>query len=314
MRTLKSVDNLADEVFRIVLAAGFFDGMHLGHRDILTHAAECARATGSETWVLTFEPHPLNIIAPQRKPGLLTSLDLRLEFIGNSGVDGCLLLPFTKQLSELTPVQFVHEILGGWMNSEKKCTVVSGNNWRFGKERSGKLSDIETLSGGAIKVSEVPTVVFEGSRISSSRIRAEIQSGNLEKATAMLGHPHLIRERTISGAGMGTKLGFATANIMPRAEVMPPPRAIYEVAVSRLCHKGDGWMKGVANYGFRPTFPDACPEFALLEVHILDFKGNLHGEVLDVVFVRKIRDEMKFESKGDLVRQMKADVESVRTR
>ena len=312
MKVVKSSEGLADEVPSIALAAGFFDGVHLGHRDILSVTLKRARATGGEAWALTFEPHPLAIIAPERRPKLLTTLDLRLELLAAAGLDGCMLLPFTMETAALTPASFVQKFLGGWMQRGKTCAVVSGDNWRFGSKRAGALADIETLSGGDISVIEVPIVVHADSRISSSRIREAISAGELQDAAAMLGRPHMIRERTAIGTGEGAKLGFATANITPRAEVMPPTGGVYEVAVSRLSHKEEGWMKGVANYGFRPTFPNARPDVALLEVHILGFRGDLHGEVLDVAFVRKLRDEVKFETRGELIRQMKADVQAVK--
>ena len=312
MKLVKTSEGLAEDVPSIALAAGFFDGVHLGHRGILSATLDRARAIGGEAWALTFEPHPLAIIAPERRPKLLTSLDLRLELLSAAGLDGCMLLPFTTETAALTPAQFVQKLLGGWMERGRTCTVASGDNWRFGGNRAGKLADIETLSGGDISVLEVPIVMYGGSRVSSSRIREAICAGKLQDAAAMLGRPHMIRERTAIGTGEGAKLGFATANITPRAEVMPPVGGVYEVAVSRLSHKEDGWMKGVANYGFRPTFPNARPDVALLEVHILDFRGDLHGEALDVVFIRKLRDEVKFKTRGELIRQMKADVQAVR--
>ena len=313
MRVAKTPEGLSDEVPAIAIAAGFFDGVHLGHRQILGCTCECAHADGREAWALTFEPHPLSILAPTRKPKLLTTLEIRLELLAAAGLDGCLVMPFTAEMAALPPLVFVRQVFSGWFGRGHRCTVVSGDNWRFGRNRSGKLEDVEFLSGGSISVVESPMAMYKGERVSSSRIREAVESGRLDDASAMLGRPHMVRGRTVTGRGAGTRMGVATANIVPNAEVMPP-LGIYEVAVFRLGHKENGWMKGVASYGFRPTFPDARPDTALLEVHLLDFSGDIHGEVLDVRFVRRLRDEIKFDSPRDLVRQMKLDIEAVRSR
>ena len=311
MKNLDTPTGLPDEAPDIVLAAGFFDGVHIGHRKILAATLDCAHARGAKAWVLTFEPHPLAVIAPARRPPLLTRLDLRLELLAGCGVDGCLLMPFTKELASLSPSDFVTTIFGGWMNPGRCCTVVSGDNWRFGHDRAGDLSKIDILSKGAIAIRHAPMVEHEGHRVSSSFIREAITRGDLIRANAMLGRPHVIRERTVFGRGLGTKLGFATANILPQAEVLPPV-GVYEVEAYRRSHKPGTWMKGVANLGYSPTVTDAHLKTPQLEVHLLDFSEDLHGEELDVRFLRRLRDEIKFDSLDALVHQMALDVEAVR--
>ena len=311
MKILSSPKALSLEAPDIALAAGFFDGVHIGHQKILQKTLEYAHEHGAQAWALTFEPHPLAVIAPEHKPPLLTRMETRLELLAESGIDGCLLMPFTKELALLSAHDFVKTVFGGWMQPERSCTVVSGDNWRFGHNRGGALADLTTFSNGAIQVLNSPMVVHDGARVSSSRIRMAILSGDLKNAAAMLGRPHTIRDTTTAGRGAGAKMGMATANVIPVDDVLPPI-GIYEVAVSLRSHVDREWRKGVASLGFRPTFPEARPEKPELEVHILDFSGDLHGCELDVRFLRRLRDEIKFDTVEALVEQMKRDVESVR--
>lgn len=313
MKILESPDGLSDEVPTIVLATGFFDGVHLGHRRILDSTLHYAHELGAQAWVLTFNPHPLAVVAPARKPPLLTRLDLRLELLAESHVDGCLLMPFTTDFASLSPEQFVSTIFSGWMKPGHRCTVVSGDNWRFGQDRAGSLATISSISRGAIDVRQAPMVEYEGQRVSSSIIRAAIKNGDLLDANEMLGRPHMIRERTCTGRGIGSKLGFATANFRPEAEVLPPV-GVYEVEACVRSHKPSLWMRGVANLGFRPTFIDSDLHAPELEVHILDFSGDLHDEELDVRFIRRLRDELKFNTLDALIQQIKQDVLAVRSR
>ncbi len=313
MKIVETPIGLPEEVPNIVLAAGFFDGVHLGHRQILSSTLACARENGAKAWVLTFDPHPLAVIAPERKPPLLTRLELRLKILAELGVDGCLLMPFTKELASLSPEQFISMVFSGWMKPDHSCTVVSGDNWRFGRDRAGSLAAITSISQGKIKILQTPMVEHEGRRISSSIIRATIKNGELVEAAAMLGRAHLIRERTLYGRGVGTKLGFATANFRPEAEVLPPV-GVYEVEACIRSHSPTVWLRGVANLGYRPTFTDSdllVPEF---EVHILDFEGDLHGEEIDVRFIRRLRDELKFDTVDALVQQIKLDILAVRSK
>jgi riboflavin kinase/FMN adenylyltransferase len=313
MKTLDSPSALAERAPGIAVAAGFFDGVHLGHQAILAETRARARAEGSQAWVLTFEPHPLAVLAPARCPPLLTRLDLRLERLAETGVDGCLLLPFTPALAALAAPDFVRHVFGGWMDAARRCTVVSGENWRFGRGKAGGLAAIAAISGGRIQTVQAPMVSLAGERVCSSAIRQAILNGDLPKATAMLGRPYAIRETTVAGRGVGGKLGFATANMRPAAEVLPPV-GVYAVAASRRGHPEQGWMKGVANLGFCPTFEDAALIAPILEVHILDFAGDLHGETLDVRFVSRLRDEIHFDSPEALARQIRLDVEAARSR
>ncbi len=312
MRRVDTPETLAVDVPDIVIAAGFFDGVHLGHRRILSTTCAAARARGAEAWVLTFDPHPLAVVAPSRKPPLLTRLELRLERLAETGMDGCLLLPFTPGLAALSAAAFVDHVFGGWMSPGRHCTVVSGGNWRFGQDRAGDLRMLTTATAGAIATIEVPLEALNGHRVSSSFIREAIRKGALEHAQAMLGAPYVIRERAIPGRGLGSRIGFATANFHPQAEVLPPT-GVYVVDARLLGREDRRWLRGVANFGTNPTVGQggglAEP---LLEVHLLDFSGDLHGEEMDVRFLRRLRDERWFPSMEALAAQIARDVEAAR--
>ena len=296
----------------MVFAAGFFDGVHLGHRAILRAAREMARARGASAWALTFEPHPLAVVAPERAPALLTPGATRFEALAAAGAEGCLALPFTPELAGLEPAAFVRRVLGA---APGPVAVVAGPDWRFGRARAGRLADMPALSCGAIDVREVPFETVAGAPASSSRVRDAVRAGQLALATALLGRPYAIRERALGagqGRGVGTKLGAPTANVLPASPVLPPT-GVYAVDVAVRAEEGgapgEAPRRAVANFGFRPTFPDARPDRPLLEIHIPGFEGDLHGRALDVAWLRRLRGERAFATSEALAAQIRADVE-----
>lgn len=291
----------------IIFVAGFFDGVHLGHRKLISHAKELATKENAQVWVLSFDPHPLHVIKPDKCPPLITSIDERLKKLEELALDGCLLIPFSHELASLSPEAFYKKTFVHWECKENSCIVLSGNNWRFGKNHSGKLSDIETFSKKQISTIEIEDFYYKNELISSSRIRKAIIEGNLSEANEMLGYPFSITDKTIAGRGVGTQMGFATANIATLPNHIYPPVGVYEVSVLVEGQK----YKGLANLGYRPTFTNARPKLPELEVHILNFNQDLHDKTLSVSFIKKIREEKKFNSKEELVQQIKKDVESI---
>jgi len=318
----------------IVFAVGFFDGVHLGHRAILGKCgigvfSGCIRPenrlcendmqnTGGLpheyipqtrlchiSAVLTFDPHPLAILAPARKPPLLTPLSNRLRLIAETGIDTCLLLPFTHELATLSPEEFITQTLGEWLKPSRSVTLVAGENWRFGRGGVGDLATVASVTKGAVKTICVPSVTLDGEAVSSSAIRRFIAAGDFVRASAMLGRRYEIRGTAIPGRGIGSTIGFATANIIPEAELLPPC-GVY--AVEAQLAGTASWYHAIANFGHRPTFDG---ENLLLEVHILNgFANNLHGVVITTRFIAKIRDERKFASADELVEQIKTDIQN----
>ncbi|MCL1910146.1 MAG: riboflavin biosynthesis protein RibF [Kiritimatiellaeota bacterium] len=263
--------------------------------------------------VLTFDPHPLAVLAPERAPRLITPLAERLRLLAESRVEACLLLPFTRELAALTPDDFVAQILSAWLTPNHSITIAAGANWRFGRGGAGDLQSAVAASRGKIKALPVASVALpDGEAVSSSAIRRLIAAGDLERAVAMLGRCHEIRGVAVHGRGVGTQIGFATANLRPAEDVILPPCGVY--AVDAKPQGADAYLPAVANLGFRPTFGDARPAAPELEVHILGgFGGDLHGAEIAVRFAAKIRDEKKFTSPHELSEQIKADIIAAKT-
>lgn len=287
----------------IVLAAGFFDGVHLGHCRVLAGAVREARRIAGHAWALTFDQHPLAVLAPALRPPLLTPLEVRLERLAATGIDGCLMLPFTRELASLTPDAFLAMLCG---RAGRIVTIRCGANWRFGAQASGDVAALSRLGRRlGFRVLVAPAAMQDGRPISSTRIRDAIQRGRLEDAAAMLGRPYSIREVVVRGRGVGRTLGMATANLHPSAEVLPPV-GVYAVRT----WIGDRPVNGVASLGFRPTFADARPESPILEAHLLDFEGDLYGATLDIAFIAWLRNERKYPSPEALMVQVRRDIVS----
>ncbi|MDD4101054.1 MAG: riboflavin biosynthesis protein RibF [Kiritimatiellae bacterium] len=299
----------------IFLAAGFFDGVHKGHRLVLEGTLERAREIGGQAWVLTFDRHPLSVIAPSKCPPLLCSLDERLRLLEGLGVDGVLVLEFTRRLAVQEPETFVKwlcgkprvsgEAISGRGESAKLNEVRCGDNWRFGRRAEGTpelLARYGKLYGFRVVIA--PYAEYKGVEISSTRIRYAVREGRLKDAAGMLGRPYSIRERVISGRGVGKALCVATANVLPSAEVLPP-NGVYAV---RVIHCGTAY-NGVSNLGVRPTFREAGLEHTVLETHLLGFEGDLYGQDIEVCFMARLRDERAFDSPQALARQIRQDIE-----
>jgi riboflavin kinase/FMN adenylyltransferase len=287
----------------IVLAAGFFDGVHRGHQKVIGRAVARAAGIRGQAWVLTFDAHPLRILAPERAPLLLTSTGHKLRLLERLGVDGCLVIPFTRQLAGIEPSDFV-ERLARCIPSLREILV--GGNWRFGRHGRGDARLLARL--GAAKgfgVTVVRAVSRGGEPVSSTRIRARILRGRLAEAARMLGRPFGILATVVPGRSLGRRLGYPTANLDPHDEVVPP-RGVYAV----WARAGGRIHEGVLNFGVRPTLGrDRHPT---LELHLLDFSASLYGREVEVFFVRRLRPERAFPSEQALTRQIAADVRQAR--
>lgn len=305
MRTFLQPERFRARRGPIVLAVGFFDGVHVGHRRVLAGAVAAARRRGGEAWALTFDQHPLAVLAPEHRPPLLTPLEVRLERLAAAGLDGCLLLPFTRELAALPPEAFVGLLCG---RSHALAEIRCGGNWRFGAQAAGDVALLRRLGRArGFGVHVVPAAFCRGRPVSSTRIRETIQRGHLAEAAAMLDRPYSIRETVVRGRGVGRTLGLVTANVHPAAEVLPP-LGVYVVRT----WIGNRAVDGVANLGFRPTFPEARPDTPLLEVHLLDFTGDLYGATLDVAFLRRLRGERRFANAAAMMVQVRRDMAAAR--
>ena len=259
------------------LTIGNFDGVHRGHRALLDRVVAAARDASVTSCVLTFEPHPREFFAPQSAPARLTRLRDKLELIAAAGIDRVHVIRFEARFAALTAARFIEDVL---VRGLRTAWLLVGRDFRFGAQRKG---DFAALRGQGFELGEMPDVLFDGERVSSSAVRAALASGEFERAERLLGRPYSISGKVVHGAHLGRDLGFPTANIpLPHR---PPLAGIYVVQV-------EGHGRGVASLGHRPTV-NPVPQ-PLLEVHLLDRNPSLYGQRLRVRFLRKLRDEAKF--------------------
>lgn len=281
---------------------GVFDGVHRGHRAVLAGASERARRLGGLTEVaLTFDVHPLSVVAPERAPKLLTVLSRRVELLAELGVEEVGVLPFS-QVRDVPPERFVREVL---VEGLAVRLVTVGTDFRYGRDRAG---DVESLRRAGerfgFEVEAVRLLEEDGGPISSSTIRRLVAEGNVEEAARLLGREHEVPGTVAGGDGRGASIGFPTANLTAAPEAAIPGRGVYAV---RANVEGEGKLPAVCNIGVRPTFTaGAAPE--VLEVHILNWNGNLYGRKITVHFVSRLRPEQTFPNTEALTTQIKKDI------
>jgi riboflavin kinase/FMN adenylyltransferase len=288
---------------RPLMTIGNFDGVHLGHQAIFRTLSQRARAIGGTAVVLTFDPHPLKILAPERCPLLITPTPKKLSIIQGCKLDVVVCLPFTQELADLTPVAFVEQVLVGTIGIQE---IYVGYNFAFGKGRQGSIALLQELGNRhGFRVHIIEPISIEGRVVSSSIIRQWIQQGNVDEAALLLGRLYSIAGTVVEGYQKGRELGFPTANVRSPDELFPG-RGVYAVMVDWR----DQRHEGVANIGFNPTFGRTQLS---VEIHLFNFSQQLYGEVVEVSFVQKIRDERAFPSVADLVKQIGQDVETAQT-
>lgn len=279
----------------LAIAIGNFDGVHLGHKRLL----QAARETEFEPAVLMFNPHPACIVAPERAPKLLTSIEQRSELIREQGIEKILVLPFTAELACLTPEEFAQQFLHDKFDAR---VVVVGENFRFGHKQAGDVRSLAELGSRlGFRVQALPIVTYRQIRVSSGEIRKRIMEGDVSFACRLLGRPYSIAGDVVSGRGVGAKQTVPTLNLRTNAQVLPA-RGVY---ITRTYADGRRW-NSITNIGYRPTFgdtPDLSIETFLLEPLEGDTPGNIR---LD--FLRRVRDEKKFDSPEALRAQILRDV------
>ncbi len=287
----------------LCLTVGIFDGLHLGHQKIIRRVVEKARATGGSSCVVTFDPHPREVLNSKDAPNLLTTTDKKAELIEQLGVDALCLVKFSRTFANVEASAFVEEFLVGALQMK---SIVEGYNWGFGKGRKGNVKLLRQLSERyGYDVEQVDGVEVDGQVVSSTLIRELVLEGDLQRAEKYLGRKYSITGDVVGGARLGRKMGFPTANIEPRHEAIPPD-GIYAVWVKVL-----GLCKpGTLNIGYRPTVSNERQR--TIEAHIMDFYHDIYQKKIEVTFVEKLRDEQKFSSVEALVEQIKKDVERAR--
>ena len=288
-----------------VATIGFFDGVHRGHRYLIRRLIEDAAQKGMESTVITFDRHPRQVLQADYQPQLLTTFEEKQVMLSNTGVDNMAVLPFDEQMSRLSACEFMERMLSGLLNVKK---LYIGYDHRFGHNREEGFDDYVRY-GRELGIEVVQSEAFEleGVNVSSSVIRSFLQAGEVELAERCLGYPYILLGQVSSGVQEGRKLGFPTANLVVDSCKLIPAAGVYAVTAriedSAISHQA------MMNIGTRPTFGDNSQT---LEVHILDFDGDLYDKRLAVGFVSRLREERKFHSPDDLAEQLRLDAEKVR--
>lgn len=296
---------LPPDVIRTALTVGSFDGVHRGHQDVLRQLVARARELGVHSLLVTFDPHPLEVVNPAAAPRLLTVGDEKLEVLAESGIDFVAVLPFTPALAAFSAERFVDDIL---LERFRMHDLLMGYDHRFGHNRSGDATTMRRLgSERGFEVSVVPAVTVNGGQsVSSTAIRRAVAGGDLESAFRGLGRHYSLGGRVVEGARRGRLLGFPTANVaVPGPRKLLPPEGVYAIRAQTPMGPYDGML----NLGPRPTFGDAE---SVVEAHLFDADLQLYGARLRVDFVARLRDTQKFSGIEALKAQLAIDAVQAR--
>jgi riboflavin kinase/FMN adenylyltransferase len=277
------------------VAVGEFDGVHLGHREVID---------GADT-VLTFEPHPRAVVAPDAAPKLLTSLDIKADLIAGLGVRELVVIPFDRSFAAQGPQEFIDTVLVEQLQAER---VSVGENFRFGHKAEGDADLLRRQDAFEARV--VPLVERDGEIVSSTHVRGLVVAGNLERANRFLGSPFQLRGTVVHGDERGRDLGYPTANLVPDNALVYPGNGVY---ACRAAFEDGGewrWWPAATNVGVRPTF--VTGRGVLVEAFLLDFEGDLYDRELRIAFLARLRGERRFDTVDGLLEQMHRDVEDAR--
>lgn len=300
----RRADNAPADWGRCVMSIGQYDGVHLGHQALIGETVRQAKAEGLPSLVMTFDPHPREVLKPGSHPPILTPLRRKAELIEQCGVDALCVVPFTQSFASFSPQEFVHEVLVAHLHPAK---VIVGENFTFGHKAAGTVDTLAQLGRTFGFEVEAFGLVNEGPHtISSTYIRSCVDAGDMPKATAALGRPHRIEGLVVRGDMRGRGLGFPTANLRPPMYSAIPADGVYA-----------GWMTvrdqpraAAISVGTNPTYSGTERR---VESYLLDFEGDLYGEQVQIDFVERIRTMKKFASSEELVDAIEADVEATRT-
>jgi riboflavin kinase/FMN adenylyltransferase len=300
MTILHSLEHLASIPGPVALAIGVFDGLHLGHQEVIRTAQQHAAQHQGTAVVMSFEPHPLRILRPAQVPKRLCGARYHSLLLERLNITSTLLCPFTEETAATEAANFMAQLVS---HCHPLGCISVGYTWTFGKNRGG---NIHTLMDEGQKhgfaVYGVPPIRIDGEVVSSTLIRDAVTAGDLEKASRLLGRDYALFGEVKKGRQLARQLGFPTANVMPEAELLPP-FGVYAVET-----KVEGvWRRGIANLGVRPTVETTTPQPSL-EVHLHDWSGDLYGLDLEVKIGRFIRPEKKFASLEELKKQIGEDV------
>ncbi len=281
-----------------VLTLGVFDGLHLGHQLVMQTVLERARAAGAVPTVITFDPHPRAVLHPESAPPLLQTFDQKIEAFGVLGIEQVIVIRFNRAFAEIEAEDFLRDVVGERLQARE---VYLGRGFAFGRGRRGNIELLKEVSEQlGFHAEEVPEVRLRGQRISSSAIRKLLAEGRVNQARRMLGRPYGVEGRVVHGQERGRTIGFPTANLRPQNRVIPR-NGVY---VTATLIEGV-WRRSVTNVGTRPTFEHDAE--AAVETYVLNWSGDLYGDVVRVRFLHRLRDEQRFASVEELKRQIEFD-------
>ncbi|HEV2915877.1 MAG TPA: bifunctional riboflavin kinase/FAD synthetase [Pyrinomonadaceae bacterium] len=281
-----------------VLTLGVFDGLHLGHQLIMRTVVERARTVGAVPTVITFDPHPRAVLHPDSAPPLLQTFDQKIEAFGALGLEQTIVIRFTEEFAQLRAEDFLRDVVADRLQAKE---VYLGRGFAFGRDREGNIELLKKVSRElGLQAHEVAEVQLRGQRISSSRIRKLLAEGRVQLARRMLGRPYGVEGRVVRGQERGRKLGFPTANLHPQNRVIPR-NGVY---VTATLIEG-AWRRSITNVGTRPTFETAVEPS--VETYVINWSGDLYGDVLRVRFLYRLRDERRFASVEELKGQIARD-------
>ena len=297
MRVISNLQELGEPLAPSVVTIGNFDGVHLAHQTLLRRVVEVARPQGARATAITFEPHPIKILAPDHAPKLLTPLRRKVELIAATGIDLLVVLPFTRELARQSPLEFVRRVLVDPLHAS---SVHVGPNFRFGYRQSGDTEILEELGNQeGFRVEVLPMLLVRGDRVSSTRIRELLTEGQVHKANRLLGRPFSSRGPIVAGMGVGRKHTVPTLNLAPIEEQLPKVGVyVTHTLLAGVSHDS------VTNVGFKPTFGD---HRLTVETFLLDFSGQIDEVDMEIEFLYRLRDEMKFQNPAILKVQIQED-------
>jgi riboflavin kinase / FMN adenylyltransferase len=299
MRVVRDLSELREPLHNSAVTIGNFDGIHMAHRELLGRVVRSARELGGISVVVTFDPHPAQVLAPERAPKILTPLPLKTKLIEQEGIDLLAILRFDRELSRLSPEEFVTSIL---VEKLRAASVHVGSNFRFGHQRAGDTEVLAELGKkGGFQVETLPMIKVRGHRVSSSQVRHFLSDGNVEIAGRMLGRPYLVSGAITSGEGVGHKQTVPTLNLGP-VEQQLPKNGVY-ITRTRL---GGTLYDSVTNVGHKPTFGH---HRLTVESFLLDFHGEIKAKEMEIEFLLRLREEIKFPSAEALKRQIQKDIQ-----
>jgi len=305
MQIIHNISDLASLSGSLHLALGVFDGVHVGHQAVIRNAVDAAKKTGGKVGVVTFEPHPVRVLAPDRAPRrILASIEHKANLLAEMGVGFLCVQEFTLDFAGREAREFIEDLVN---YCDQLKSIAVGEDWIFGKARVGNVIKLKEWGVElGFQVDAATPVMIDGERVSSTRVRQAVRDGNLKAIHKMMGRPYDVVGTVIEGKQLARQLGFPTANVVVHNEQLPPD-GVWALKVGFR----DKVYQGIGNLGRRPTVEHEGAR-RLLEIHLFDFEGDIYGEMLEAEFVSYIREEKQFSSVDALKAQIELDVQQVK--